>query len=103
MYAAAILIIAVAGVVGVSAYVHSTSSAAIYGSTSLALSDGSAVDPSGPSPVPAAWGAAVGPGALYISNLGREGVSWVRRGNLEAFVWAAVLLAVGLCVLVMRS
>lgn len=86
-----LVVLAVAAIVGVSTYVHGTSTAEIYGKLQTSLHDGS-------QPV-AAWAAApTGTGAVHMTSLAREGAQWARRAVLEAYIWGAVLLVVGLIV-----
>lgn len=82
-----ILFVAVAAVVCVAVWAHAASAASVYGTTQMALSDGSTATTWGSDPT--------GDAAVELTRLGREGARWARRGVLDAYLWAALLLVVG--------
>ena len=83
----ALVLIAVSFIVAVTAYSHDNVVSSAYASTQLSLHDGS---------VPTvAWALETGPGSKFLTSLARESVDWSRRSVVESYVWAGVLLVVG--------
>ena len=119
--ALAVVFLAASALVGVVAWSQGNNVARVYGATALALSDGSGTEE--PLNTAFVWGtdpingipAVIGtpslpttnpdyiepvearpmPGSKYLIQLGRDGVSEVRRSVMDTYIWAAVILAVG--------